>query len=117
MPPIMPGLKNGIPPPRPYTDWTVTVDPIGNCVCGLKEPLVLCADTSGVVATSPVKAKSSRIPVMVDLVIFCINFTSSKLRRVVIYNQDSSSVYTRNHIHRSEAKVSSYLYLLDGTLP
>ena len=71
MPPIMLGLKNGIPPPpRPYTDVTVTVEPIGNCVCGLKEPLVLCADASGVVARSPAKAKSSRIPVVVDFVIF-----------------------------------------------
>jgi len=75
MPP-MPGLKNGIPPPTPDTDVTVTVEPIGNCVCGLKEPLALCADVSGVVARSPAKAKSSIIPVVVDFVIFCINFTN-----------------------------------------
>jgi hypothetical protein len=31
---------------------------------------VLCADASGVVARSPAKAKSSRIPVVVDFVIF-----------------------------------------------
>jgi hypothetical protein len=76
MPSFIPVLKNGIPPPRPYTDLTVTVEPIGNCVCGLKEPLAVCADVSGVVARSPAKAKSSRIPVVVDFIIFCINFTS-----------------------------------------
>ena len=73
----MPELKNGIPPPpTPYTDVTVTVEPIGNCVCGLKEPLAVCADASDVVARSPVKARTSRIPVVVDFDIFCINFTN-----------------------------------------
>jgi len=76
MPPFMPGLKKGIPPPRPYTELIVIVEPIGNCVCGLKEPLVLCADASRVVAISPAKANSSRIPAVVDFIIFCINFTN-----------------------------------------
>lgn len=70
----MPWPKNGIPPSlRPYTDLIVTVEPIGNCVCGLKEPLVLWADASGVARSAP-KAKRSIIPVVVDFVIFCIKF-------------------------------------------
>ena len=75
MPPFMPGLKNGMPPPRPYTELTVTVEPIGNCVCGLKEPLALDADAIGVVARSPANANSSRIPVVVDFN-FSINSTN-----------------------------------------
>jgi hypothetical protein len=54
-------------PPRPCSELMVTVYPIGNCVCGLKEPLVLCANARGIVARSPAKAKS-RIPFVVDFV-------------------------------------------------
>lgn len=74
--PLIPKLTNGIrPPPTSDTDVTVTVEPMGNCVCGLKEPLVLCAAASGVAARKPAKAKSITIPAVLVLVIFCINFT------------------------------------------
>jgi hypothetical protein len=72
----MPGLKNGIPPPSPDIEVMVIVEPMENCVCGLKEPLVLCAHAGVVVDTSPTKAKRSSIPVVVDFVIFCVNFIS-----------------------------------------
>ena len=75
MPPFMAGLKNGMPPPRPFIELMVTVEPIGNCVCGLKEPFVLDADDNGVTARSPPKAKSSRIPAVVGLTNFSINLT------------------------------------------
>jgi len=77
VPPYMPEPKKGIiPPPTPDTEVIVTVEPIGNCVCGLKEPLALCADASEVIARSPAKARTSKIPAVIDFDIFCINFTS-----------------------------------------
>ena len=33
-------------PANPYTEVMATVDPFGNCDCGLKEPETTCADAS-----------------------------------------------------------------------
>ena len=38
---------------NPYTEVMVTVEPFGNCVCGLKEPETACADALLVVTQSP----------------------------------------------------------------
>ena len=59
----------------PYTEVIVTVEPTGNCVCGLKEPEAACAEALLVVAQSAATVNVRRIPAMREyFMVFCILF-------------------------------------------
>lgn len=68
----------------PYTELMVTVEPTGNCVCGLKEPETAWADALLVVAQTPATVNVRRIPAMSEyFMVFCIFLNSFELRSVV----------------------------------
>lgn len=68
----------------PYTEVIVTVEPNGNCVCGLKEPETACADALLVVTQSPATVNVKRTAATNEyFMVFCIFFYSLELHGVV----------------------------------